>query len=695
MIPDRRQRVWIPAIVLLILSLSVEVVSASPAQAATDRDAWAWGDDQVGELGTGLTGYDMAVDEPVRVSMPDGVRFASVSAGPQRSFGLTPSGDVWAWGDNGGRLGDGTIIDRVVPTKIAMPSGVAFTQISTAVLGGQTLALDTDGRVWAWGSNVDGELGDGTTSPSSVPIRVSTPPALTFTKVAAGSDFSSFALASDGSVWAWGSNADGRLGDGSETDRHLPVQVALPTGFVATDISDSMALGANGTIRTWGTDLGNGTTDTSDVPVRVTMPQGVTFASLGGHGIDMRFAVDTSGAGWSWGTNVDGILGLGSDAFPWVSALIPTEMAMPDGVSFATITAGSESSAAAVDTDGRLWTWGSGGQLGNRSAPEDFSTIPAEPLRPSGVTFTSVAVGEDHDLAAGIGTPPTDNAVFYRLEGLFNASVSRTFRLQVAATGSPGATTFTNTVPSRFRLDSVTSTSGGCSHTSSTATCQLDTSNGAVAVELGVTPTVPGTFTNDASIAPADPTPQDDSSSTELTVRAANATKYVDLADSGMSPASVTAHRVQWSDVGPSSNGVEDASGLALFDSGPLSVNDTYTYRFTSAGTYPTVDSLANHGRVRVVVKAIAYSTSYVGVVWGDPAPDVEDVQIAYCATTPCAHPFKRWMWGTSGSSASVTSGAPGWQGPGTYFIRARRRDPSSGTFSGWSPVRTVAVTSS
>ena len=147
---------------------------------------------------------------------------AAGSAGPRRP---TPSirksdGTVWAWGSNNkSQLGDGTTTNSSTPVQSA--PGV-LTGITAVAAGNEhSLALKSDGTVWAWGSNSNGQLGDNSTTDHAVPVQVS---GLTnVTAIAAGVNFS-LALKSDGTVWAWGYNGSGQLGDSSTTDRWTPVQ---------------------------------------------------------------------------------------------------------------------------------------------------------------------------------------------------------------------------------------------------------------------------------------------------------------------------------------------------------------------------------------------------------------------------------------------------------------------------------------
>src|SRR5207244_4702825 len=115
-----------------------------------------------------------------------------------------------------------------VPINVSMPTGVSFSQVSAGYAF--TLALATDGSVWAWGNNAKGQLGDGTTRNRTSPVKVLAPQGVTFTAVSAGGRHS-LALASDGSAWAWGWNSYGQLGNGSSmSSSFVPTPVQMPIG---------------------------------------------------------------------------------------------------------------------------------------------------------------------------------------------------------------------------------------------------------------------------------------------------------------------------------------------------------------------------------------------------------------------------------------------------------------------------------
>jgi alpha-tubulin suppressor-like RCC1 family protein len=333
-------------------------------------------------------------------SLP-GVTFTSVSAGLYHSLAIGSDGTLYAWGTNDeGQLGDGTTTDSSVPVKVLTPAGVTF----TSVAGGfhHSLAVSSDGDVYAWGGNGNGQLGNDTITESSVPVKV-TPNGVTFTSVSAGF-WHSLAVSSDGALYAWGGNSTGQLGNDTITDSWEPVQVSTPTGLTTfTSVSagalHSLAVGSDGVTYAWGYNhwgqLGDGTTTNSSVPVAVLTPNEVTFTSVSA-GAYHSLAISSDGVTYAWGNNSNGQLG--NDTI--TESLVPVEVLAPTGVTFTSVSAGFWHSLA-VGSGGVTYAWGNNtyGELGDGTITE--SLVPVEVLAPTGVTFTSVNAGLLHSLAVG------------------------------------------------------------------------------------------------------------------------------------------------------------------------------------------------------------------------------------------------------------------------------------------------------
>jgi hypothetical protein len=217
-----------------------------------------------------------------------------VAAGGGHTIAVTSNRTVLAWGLNGnGQLGDGTTTDKSSPVQVLERSGSGLSTLAfiVAVSAGNShsLALDQNGAVWAWGSNTYGELGDGTTVQRSAAVPVIGPDGLPLGGVVSiSAGFShSLAVKADGSVWAWGRNNSGQLGNGTTTDTSIPVQVAGSGGtghFVnASTVSAgdyfSLARTLDGAVWAWGLNdkgqLGNGSASATGCAC-VTTPGQVT-----------------------------------------------------------------------------------------------------------------------------------------------------------------------------------------------------------------------------------------------------------------------------------------------------------------------------------------------------------------------------------------------------------------------------------
>jgi alpha-tubulin suppressor-like RCC1 family protein len=350
--------------------------------------AVSWGFNLYGQLGNGSTAGSTTYAGVSGLS--SGV--AQVSAGFDNSMALTTGSTVWTWGD-GLALGTGSTAESTIPVQV--PGLAGITQVAAGADFDFDLALRSDGTVWSWGSNVLGQLGNGNTDFSGTPVQVT---GLTgVTQIAAGDAFG-LALRSDGTVWAWGWNHNGALGDetptGSESD--VPVQVPGLSNVtqIAAGYSSAMAVRVQArrgailrTVWTWGSnsagELGDGTTTDSATPVEVSglnVPA-ITAISAGG-GFSMVLGSD--GSVWGWGVNSGGQLGNGTTA----SELRPVEIL--DGA-VTGISAG-QSHALALLRGGSVLAWGTG--------PFGLDTSSLTPeVVPSLAGVTQVSAGGEYSLA--------------------------------------------------------------------------------------------------------------------------------------------------------------------------------------------------------------------------------------------------------------------------------------------------------
>ena len=338
--------------------------------------AYCWGNNGEGQLGNGVTNSQSTNPVPVT----GGLQFQMVSAGFGHTCGVTTQNQVYCWGSNArGQLGDGSFHGRSTPVLVSgqPPLSLRFRFVSAGFV--HTCAIHLSDSAWCWGNNDNGRLGDGTTTERLTPTPVLG--GLEFRRIVAGG-FQTCGVTTGSRAYCWGRNEQGQLGDGTLTTRLTPVPVAggrsfrwVTTGSARISFkwqSASCGISA-GQAYCWGSNfhgqLGDGTLTRRTRPVAVK--GGLSFAQVntgGGH----TCGVTPSNLAYCWGWNGRGQLGDGSN----------TERTRPvrvtGGISFraAPVGGGEGGHSCGLSTANRAFCWGLNafGQLGdgstiNRSSP--------------------------------------------------------------------------------------------------------------------------------------------------------------------------------------------------------------------------------------------------------------------------------------------------------------------------------------
>ena len=364
----------------IVVTPMVAAGNAHTVALKSDGTLAAWGWNAEGELGDGT---NTQRHSPVVVSGLSGVM--SVSAGAMHTVGLKTDGTVVAWGwNNLGELGDGTTINQLSPVAVLGLSGV----VAVAAGGSEySLALKSDGTVWAWGDNRNGLLGNGNLTKSLVPVAV--PGLAGIVAVAAGGNHAA-ALKADGTVLVWGWNFYGQLGDGTVITRSTPVIVPGLSGVVSVSAGSvhTVALKSDGTVVTWGYNgngqLGDGTTTNRSTPAAVSGLSGVVAVAAGD---GQTVALKSDGTIVVWGvTSAVSIYGTG----------VATQNNRPVAISGLTgvtsIAAGKANNfTLALKSDGTIVAWGNNnyGQLGDGTTTQQLSPVAAMGLNLGVITPTT------------------------------------------------------------------------------------------------------------------------------------------------------------------------------------------------------------------------------------------------------------------------------------------------------------------
>ena len=336
-----------------------------------------WGRNNAGQLGQNNRTY---YSSPVQIP---GTTWSSISGGNQHSLATKIDGTLWGWGyNNQAQLGQNNTTRYSSPVQIP---GTTWNNVVALSNNSHTLATKTDGTLWSWGYGTSGQLGQNNTTRYSSPAQV---PGTTWNKLGGGENFS-LATKTDGTLWSWGSNSYGQLGQNNRTRYSSPIQIP---GTTWSSISASnkqspfdlfsLATKTDGTLWAWGSNdfgqLGQNNRIKRSSPTQVP---GTNWSSVY-IGYDHTLATKTDGTLWAWGSNYFGQLAQNNRTYYSSPVQIP-------GTTWSSASCGEDQSLA-TKTDGTLWAWGIGsyGNLGQSNTTQYSS-----PVQIPGTTWNSISAG--------------------------------------------------------------------------------------------------------------------------------------------------------------------------------------------------------------------------------------------------------------------------------------------------------------
>ena len=367
----------------------------------TGNQLFGWGSNSYGYLGDNTT---TARSSPVQ-TVSGGTNWNQVSSGSNVTAAIKTDGSLWLWGLNStGSIGDNTTVAKSSPVQ-TITGGNNWKQ--TSVGSNQASAIKTDGTLWLWGTNDNGQLGDNTVTNRSSPVQTVSGGTnwkqVSMSALQFGSSSFTAAIKTDGTLWLWGVNTSGQLGDNTTLSRSSPVQtVSGGTNWKQVSVGNNhtAAIKTDGSLWTWGSgglgQLGDNTTLSKSSPVQ-TISGGNNWKKISA-GNTFSGAIKTDGTLWLWGYNEHGRLG--DNTITSRSSPVQT---VSGGTNWRQLTVNgvtiSGASAFGIKTDGTLWSWGenSSGQLGdntvtNRSSPVQTITGGTNWRQVEGSGITTVAL---------------------------------------------------------------------------------------------------------------------------------------------------------------------------------------------------------------------------------------------------------------------------------------------------------------
>ncbi|MBK8722269.1 MAG: hypothetical protein IPL95_08365 [Saprospiraceae bacterium] len=349
-----------------------------------DGSLWTWGDNHYSQLGdsTGIYYYTICPG-PIRIGCE--YNWQKIACGNHHTLAIKNDGTLWAWGNNSnGNLGDGTNIDKSYPIQIGSDNDWAMVSAGANF----SFALKNNGTLWSWGENINGQLGNGTTTDLNVPTQMGNENNWVF--IENGYRYS-LAIKSDSTLWSWGLNANGQLGLGySGGPKLTPQKVGTQKTWKKVNAGNfhTLAIKYDSTLWAWGNNtkgqIGDGTTSQVNSPKKITNLKRWTDISAGAF---FSTAIEGNDSLFTWGYNHLGQLGDGTQ----IDKLTPLYNSTM--TSCKKIETGS-SHCIALDINNHIWSWGAGesGQLGQCSNPSSINN-PTEINYP--FSNSEIAVSKD------------------------------------------------------------------------------------------------------------------------------------------------------------------------------------------------------------------------------------------------------------------------------------------------------------
>jgi alpha-tubulin suppressor-like RCC1 family protein len=287
----------------------------------------------------------------------------SLSAGMQQTLAVDAQGNLWAWGSNWkGQLGNGSTEDQHKPTNVG--GSYSWALVSSSFY--HSAAIQTDGSLWTWGDNSCGQLGDGTRADQLIPKQVANDK--NWALVSAGYCHN-VALKTDGTLWAWGENGTGQLGDGTRAPQLSPKQIGngKDWAFVSAGEWWTVAIKTDGTLWAWGE--GDGALPLPDPTSPEKIGTATDWNIVSANGFTHTASLERNGTLWAWGKNQYGELGDGT-----TSSERDSPEHIEDATDWVLVSAGGFHTAA-VKVNGTLWAWGKNdhGQLGSYGTTDQHS----------------------------------------------------------------------------------------------------------------------------------------------------------------------------------------------------------------------------------------------------------------------------------------------------------------------------------